>query len=430
MYDVAILGGGVAGVTAAHALRDLNTVILEAEDFIGGRTYSESYDDGVWANYGAGYFSSDKTTIIGLGDATGVDFVTFDDRALTGDFVPEGFDKDDVAEIRQIKRRLLEEQARPRDPADASLDQVSFQDWLGPIRPNVQLYWRFWCETMSGPMDEVSLYGVLLLSGSNRTVAFTDQAVEHDKRGNLVVAGGNGKIAERLAIASGAEIRLGAEVQEVTRRPSGAYSISTKANGEAVTIEARTVISALPAPVVLQVFPSLPEQKRTALQKIEYGRIIGLPVVVGPEDGDYDRFAPSSDFRADASYCETEFLLRSPTDLENKGAYFVCQTYDRSSRVIWDDPDESIQAGVFHAFQNKFPELKDRVRKIGVKRWLHGLPKYTLGRMAATPALQQPFSGAFFCGDYTDVSHTDGAARSGQRAASGAREHLSMSKAS
>lgn len=430
MYDAAILGGGIAGVSAAYSLRDLNAVILEAEDYIGGRTYSENYPDGVWANYGAGYFSSDKTTIIGLGDAVGVDFVTFDDRALTGDFVPEGFDNDDIAEIRQIKRRLMEEQSRRREPADPSLDQVSFQDWLGPIRPNVQLYWRFWCETMSGPMDEVSLYGVLLLSGSNRTSAFADDAVEHDKRGNLVVAGGNGKIAERLALASGAEIQLGSDIQEVKRRASGAYSILTTTNGEAATIEAKTVISALPAPVVLRVFDSLPEGKRTALEKIAYGRIIGLPVVVGAEDGEYERFTPSSDFRADAVYCETEFLLRSPTDLDNKGAYFVCQTYDRSSRVIWDDPDESIRAGVYHAFQSRFPDLKDRIRSIGVKRWFHGLPKYTLGRMAATPALQEPLSGAFFCGDYTDVSHTDGAARSGIRAAAEAREHLSLSKAS
>ncbi len=52
-HDVAILGAGVAGLTAAYGLRDRDVVVLEAADHIGGRTLSETFDDDSWANYAA-----------------------------------------------------------------------------------------------------------------------------------------------------------------------------------------------------------------------------------------------------------------------------------------------------------------------------------------------------------------------------------------
>ncbi len=423
IYDVAVLGAGVAGAAASYALRDFNVVLLEAEKFVGGRTYSEKLGDNLWANYGAGYFSSDKTTIMKLADEVGADLVRFDDRAMTGDFMNDLFDKDDVKQIREIKRRLGEEQKNIRDPADAALDDISFGEWMGPVRPNVKLYWDAWCETMSGPPEEVSLYGVLLLHGSDRTTAFADQNIDHDPRGNLVAKGGNSMIAQKLVEASGVDLRLETKIVLVDAAEDF-YKVMTLSPNGPVEFKARSIVSALTAPVVLEVMPGLPQPRVDALNVIEYGRILGIPVVVGPK-GMNEHYVPDASYRRDAIYCQSEFLLRSPTDLDEDGAYFVCQVYDRASRVIWDDDDESIRAGAYAAFVEKFPEFRYRVMKIGVRRWPTGVCKYKLGRMKVMPEVVKPVGGISFCGDYTLTPHTDGAARSGLRAAKETQRYLS-----
>ena len=62
MHDVVVVGGGIAGLSAAWALRDLDVVVLEASDRVGGRIRSERRGR-YWLNFGAHVFA-------GAGSAT------------------------------------------------------------------------------------------------------------------------------------------------------------------------------------------------------------------------------------------------------------------------------------------------------------------------------------------------------------------------
>ena len=70
--DVAVLGGGVAGLTAAFHLREVDVEVLEAASSIGGRTLSKEFSEDVWANYAAQYLSADKVKMIELAGSASV----------------------------------------------------------------------------------------------------------------------------------------------------------------------------------------------------------------------------------------------------------------------------------------------------------------------------------------------------------------------
>src|SRR5258708_10665786 len=69
--DVVVVGAGLAGLAAAWHLRDLDVLVLEAGDRVGGRIRSEGRD-GVWLNFGAHVFGNPGSAAGRLIDETGV----------------------------------------------------------------------------------------------------------------------------------------------------------------------------------------------------------------------------------------------------------------------------------------------------------------------------------------------------------------------
>src|SRR3954470_18761245 len=69
--DAAVVGGGVAGLASAWHLRDLDVVLLEAGDRLGGRIRSEPRGE-VWLNLGAHVFAGAGSAAGRLIAATGV----------------------------------------------------------------------------------------------------------------------------------------------------------------------------------------------------------------------------------------------------------------------------------------------------------------------------------------------------------------------
>jgi oxygen-dependent protoporphyrinogen oxidase len=57
---IAVIGGGPAGLTAAHRLRVAghDAIVFEASEVAGGRTHSEHYGPGHWSDTGAGWLAS------------------------------------------------------------------------------------------------------------------------------------------------------------------------------------------------------------------------------------------------------------------------------------------------------------------------------------------------------------------------------------
>src|SRR5437667_9752444 len=167
--DLAVLGGGLAGLSAAYLLRDLNLEVFDSADYVGGRTRSLQEADGIWLNTGAQYVSTDRVKVVELADAVGARLLRDDNlgeywRGLYPDH------PDTRTEIEMCIERITAEQMHRRPASLPELDDVPFDRWLGGVSPDTLGFFHRWCQIMNaGSSVEVSLLRPLLLWGNPRS---------------------------------------------------------------------------------------------------------------------------------------------------------------------------------------------------------------------------------------------------------------------
>ena len=71
-YDVVIVGGGIAGLTAAYMLRDQEVLLLERTERLGGRVETVAFGD-TTLNIGTQFFNDDETSFVHLIDELGIE---------------------------------------------------------------------------------------------------------------------------------------------------------------------------------------------------------------------------------------------------------------------------------------------------------------------------------------------------------------------
>jgi monoamine oxidase len=130
--DVVIVGAGLAGLSAAYYLRDLDLEVVDAADEVGGRTKSVWLPNGPWINYGAQYITDDRPHVVALADAVGVELVPYKGF---GDYWKQLLPSNpaELAEVEATIQRIEAEQKNPRPAILPELDDQSFADWLGPL---------------------------------------------------------------------------------------------------------------------------------------------------------------------------------------------------------------------------------------------------------------------------------------------------------
>jgi protoporphyrinogen oxidase len=124
LYDTVIIGGGIAGLTAAYMLRDKEILLLEREDRFGGRVLSEKVNEAT-NNIGTQFFTEEDTSFVRLVDELGIERVSHDvnsapfalylDNQLYTDF-GSLFSVKVSLRTRQTERYGATERFRPGDP--------------------------------------------------------------------------------------------------------------------------------------------------------------------------------------------------------------------------------------------------------------------------------------------------------------------------
>lgn len=253
--DVAIVGAGAAGISAARALAGtrFNYVVLEARDRVGGRTWTidglgQPFDMGAhWLHV------AQSNPLVPLAKELGLNLIPSDPDSVqlfkTGQPRSETDHKAFAAAIARMERRgilysILYSLFGPDRPLTVLAPDLDQWDKLALSVPAIE---------MAEEPDRVSLND-FLTGGSGP---------------DLQVAGGFGGLISSLA--QGLNFRLSAPVSEIRWQEAGGVALS----GPFGTLTARAVIVTLPTSLLaantVRFYPDLPDDKRQAVADLPLG---------------------------------------------------------------------------------------------------------------------------------------------------------------
>jgi monoamine oxidase len=259
---VCVIGAGFAGLAAAVALAEggLEPLVLEARERVGGRVHSRRLANGAVVELGAEFVEDDHETLVAtvarLGLAMAPAGMAYGDREPRGG-------------LGTGRATVLAEVARLRD-------LLSAPDLLGPGRSVA--------EVLEGlPLDPAAREAIaarLQVSTGQPVGELAATVLGHagssfSTRESLRVAGGNQRIALRLAERLPGAVHLGVPVQAVSwSGPRVRVAV------EGAELDAEACLLAVPASVIgrIRFDPPLPDWKADALGRVAYGHAAKLSV--------------------------------------------------------------------------------------------------------------------------------------------------------
>jgi oxygen-dependent protoporphyrinogen oxidase len=441
--EVVVVGGGIAGLSAAWELRDRDVVVLEADDRVGGRLLSVPRDP-YWLNFGGHVLAGPDSATGRLLAAAGVDAAPVPGAltalAMNGRVLAHGRVEtypfrlpltraERVALVRagarvrlavveygrMARRRPGETEAARRARILAHRDDRTFADFLGDVPAEVDAIFRPTIQRSSGEPEQVSAgYGI----GYFHLV--------WDREGGLTqnVLGGSARLPQAIAAALGPRVRTGSAVVRIVPGGDG-VTVHHACGGVARTLVARHVVVAVPAYAARSIVEGLPAETADALGKVAYG-----PYVVGAfltrETGPmpYDRiYALATPKRSFNMLFNTANVTRSG-GVRRPGGTLMVYSAAGLAGALADRDDDHIARTYTHDVEDIFPQLAGRIEEVQIRRWPNGLPHPRPGRHLLQPALERPLGRIFLAGDYLGTTYVDTAVTTGTAAAHAIRRQL------
>lgn len=290
LLDIAILGGGMAGLNCANHLlgSGLKFKIYEASNRVGGRIlthYNDSMQLGIFPEFGGDFIDSEHDDMLNLAKEFNLELIDliaeqeqnnwekdiyfFDNRKIK--------EKEIIKEFKKIAAKVAKDKdslGEDYDTADAHrLDNVSLAEYIRSLpcaKWLKELFVAAFIAEYGLDCEEQSTLNMLDMIETNTDGGFKvfGSSDEHFR-----IKGGNSQIIKKLAEKVGAEkIEKGFKVSEVVEKEDGYYLISFE-NGEQVA--AKAIVCTIPFTVLRDIkltLKNLSPEKRKCIDELGYGK--------------------------------------------------------------------------------------------------------------------------------------------------------------
>jgi oxygen-dependent protoporphyrinogen oxidase len=421
--DVVIVGGGIAGLSAAWRLRHRDVLLLEAGDRLGGRMRSDPCGD-YWLNYGAHLFPAPGSLVDAMARECELETVPVTGGMMGLAVGPQILDggrvetypfrlplslRERIAFARAgLKIQLAVRRYRAVQNRYGFEDDRTFDAFLGPLPPAVRTIFACAAHRATAELDELSAGGGIGLF-----------ALVWAGKGSLIarnLRGGTGRLPAALGSELGERARTGSPVDAV--RPDGAELVVSHGGEE---IRARHVIMAAQAPHAAPLVGPVAEQAAAALAKLTYGAFLSVAVETNettamPYDGVYAIATPGRVFDM---FTNQAHALRSGP--RRPGGSLMLFAGARAAAALMRAGDDVIVERFLADLHALYPQTRGVIAGATVQRWDLGNVYASPGRGALQPALEGALGtheNLHLAGDYfAELGTMEAAAQTGLAAA-------------
>jgi oxygen-dependent protoporphyrinogen oxidase len=400
--EVVVIGGGMAGLSAAYFLRDKEWLLLEKEDHFGGNAYQEEYQGEAFSTGAAydfrGSFSDQLANEISINmPLVDMPDPTIDNRVYVPDTWGKGLEhlpykKEVVASFKKFRDDVMKIDVRGQMQ---ELDTKPFTDFTGAYAPEVAKWWDAYGPSNWGAFTEdtsafIGLFDAqYLIKGEDST--------------RVILPGGLGCITHELVEVlkpKFADRMLGNATVVSIQQDADGVRVTYLQGDKPTTVAAKIAIVCTAKYITSRLVAGLPNDQKQAMRRTRYAPFPMINMIFDKEvyRRGYDNWCPGNSF--------TDFIVADWTIRNNPGykpKYNILTFYaplreDQRATLLEEDDCKALAGKVLKDFHKALPEFN--VDPIEIRIYRRGHPmmmavpgQFTKNRMIASRPMDRIFFG-------------------------------------